>query len=164
MKISWWFTPRRGRLRTWEATRQSRLSFRCATNPDAGVRWAVANGLNGSERADAIATIIELMDDANDDVRDWATFARGTQCPVDSLEIRDALRKRLTDSYEMARNEAVWGLAQHKDPQGLKMLIDRLCAEKWMAGDEMAAAKTLDVPHDTPAEDLVAGLQKLLDA
>jgi hypothetical protein len=32
-----------------------------------------------------------------------------------------------------------------------------------MAGDEMAAAETLDVPHDTPMEELRAGLQKLLD-
>jgi HEAT repeat protein len=132
-------------------------------DPDVDVRWAVANGLNGSERPDAIETIIELMDDPDDNVRDWATFALGTQCDVDSPEIRDALRKRLSDSYEMARNEAVWGLAQHKDPQGIRMLVDRLSADEWMAGDEMAAAKTLDVPHDTPMEELRASLQKLLD-
>lgn len=133
-------------------------------NPHPDVRWAVANGLHGSERGDAIATIIELMDDADDNVRDWATFALGTQCHVDSMEIREALRKRLGDSYEMARNEAVWGLAQHKDPQGIKMLVDRLSADEWMAGDEMAAAETLDMANDTPAEGLRAGLQKLLDA
>ncbi len=133
-------------------------------NPDADVRWAVANGLNGSERPDAITTIIELMDDSDDNVRDWATFALGTQCSVNSPEILNALRKRLFDSYEMARNEAVWGLAQHKDLAGLKMLIERLSADEWMAGDEMAAAETLDVRHDTPPEELLAGLQKLLDS
>jgi HEAT repeat protein len=131
-------------------------------NPDADVRWAVADGLNGSERPDAIATIIELMDDPDDNVRDWATFTLGTQCGVNSPEIVDALRKRLNDSYEMARNEAVWGLAQHKDPLGIKMLIERLEADEWMRGDEMAAAETLDVRHDTPPEELLAGLQKLL--
>jgi hypothetical protein len=133
-------------------------------NPDADVRWAVANGLNGSDRPDAIATIIELMDDSDDNVRDWATFALGTQCSANSPEILDALRKRLNDSYEMARNEAVWGLAQHKDPLGIKMLIERLEADEWMTGDEMAAAETLDVRHDTPPEELLAGLQKLLDS
>jgi len=133
-------------------------------NPDPGVRWAIANGLNGSERADAIATIVGLMDDPDDNVRDWATFALGTQCPVDSLDIREALRKRLGDSYEEARVEAVWGLAQHKDPQGIRLLIERLSADGWTAGDEMAAADTLDVSCDTPAEKLVAGLRRLLEA
>jgi HEAT repeat protein len=133
-------------------------------NPDPDVRWAVANGLNGSERPDAIATIIELMDDPDDNVRDWATFALGTQCRATSPEILEALRKRLNDNCEMACNEAVWGLAQHKDEQGIKMLIERLSADEWMAGDEMAAAETLDVPHSTPPEELLAGLQKLLDS
>jgi HEAT repeat protein len=131
-------------------------------NPDPGIRWAVANGLNGSERPDAIAIIIELTDDADDNVRDWATFALGTQCPVDSPEIREALRKRLNDRCEMARDEAVWGLAQRQDPQGIRMLVERLTADEWKAGDEMAAAETLDMPHDTPAQHLRAGLQKLL--
>jgi HEAT repeat protein len=134
------------------------------SNPDPDVRWAVANGLNGSERPDAIVTIIQLMDDIDGNVRDWATFALGTQCSVTSPEILTALRKRLNDSCEMASNEAVWGLAQHKDPQGIKMLIERLSADEWMTGDEMAAAETLDVPHSTPPEELLAGLQKLLDS
>lgn len=133
------------------------------TNPDPDVRWAVANGLNGSERPDAIATVIELMDDPDDNVRDWATFALGSQCSINSQEIHDALCKRLSDTYEMARNEAVWGLAQHKEPQGIRMLIDRLSADEWMAGDEMAARKTLDVSMDIPTNELVRGLQKLLD-
>jgi HEAT repeat protein len=134
------------------------------TNSDPDTRWAVANGLNGSERQDAIATLIELMDDSDDNVRDWATFALGTQCDVDLPEIREALRKRLGDPYKNARDEAVWGLAQHKDPHGIQLLIDRLSAHEWMAGDEMAAAKALDMQLDTQTEELVAGLQKLLDA
>ncbi|MGA2877667.1 MAG: HEAT repeat domain-containing protein [Bryobacteraceae bacterium] len=138
------------------------ISLRKSLDPD--IRWAVANGLNGSERADAIATIIELLDDLDDKVRVWATFALGTQWQVDSPEIRDALRKRLNDSYEMARNEAVWGLAQRKDPQGIRMLVERLSADEWMPGDEMAAAETLGVPYNTPAEELRGGLQMLLDA
>jgi len=39
-----------------------------------------------------------------------------------------------------------------------------LSADGWMAGDEMAAAETLDVPYDTPPEELLVGLQKLLDS
>jgi HEAT repeat protein len=133
-------------------------------NPAPEVRWAVANGLNGSERDDAIATVIELMDDPDDNVRDWATFALGTQCKADCAQIREALRKRLNDTYKNVRDEAVWGLAQHKDAQGMRMLVERLSAEHWIAGDEMAAAEILDMPHDAAAQDLLAGLQKLLDA
>ncbi len=66
--------------------------------------------------------------------------------------------------YKNMRDEAVWGLAQRRDRQGLRMLIDRLSAEHWIAGDEYAAAHTLDVPHDTPADDLLVGLKRLLDA
>ncbi|HEX5228228.1 MAG TPA: HEAT repeat domain-containing protein [Bryobacteraceae bacterium] len=132
-------------------------------HPDPDVRWAVTNVLHGAENADVIDALIELMDDPDDNVRDWATFALGTQCSIDSTAIRDALRKRLNDPYKEARDEAGWGLAQRRDKQGLRMLIDRcLSAEHWIAGDEMAAAETLDLPHDTPAEELCAGLQKLL--
>ncbi len=136
------------------------IEMRANSNPD--VRWAVAHGIQGSQREDAIATLIELMDDADDKVRDWATFELGTQCSVDSPEIREALRKRLTDSFEEVRDEAVWGLAQHKDLQGLKMLIDRLSADEWRAGDEMAAAETLGLPRGTPTQELLEGLQKIL--
>jgi HEAT repeat protein len=131
------------------------------SDPDPDVRWAVANGLNGTERADAITTLIELMDDPNDNVRDWATFALGTQCSVDSPEIRQSLRKRLDDSYEEARAEAIWGLVLRKDSHGIEILIDRLRDDPW-PGDQWAAADVLEVSHDTPVEKLRSGLQKLL--
>jgi HEAT repeats len=136
------------------------ISMRNNLNPD--VRWAVANGLNGSERPDAIATLIELMDDSNDNVRDWATFALGTQCPMDSPEIRDALRSRLGDSYEDANAEAVWGLARRKDEQGLRILIERLGDRDHGRGDEMAACEILGLKYDVPAEELRERLLPLL--
>jgi HEAT repeat protein len=130
-------------------------------NGDPDVRWAVANLLSGADRSDAIGTLIELMDDVNDNVRDWATFALGTQCSVDSAEIRDALTKRLSDSYDDARAEAVWGLARRQDKQGIRMLIEALMDSEHGAGHEMAASE-LDVPSDTPVEQLCDGLRKLL--
>jgi HEAT repeat protein len=116
---------------------------------DPNVRWAVANGMHGSEREDAIATLIELMDDPDDNVRDWATFGLGTQCDEDSPLIREALRKRIEDSYENARREAVWGLARRKDEQGLQILIDWLSTDPW-PGDEMAARDVLGLMSDAP--------------
>jgi HEAT repeat protein len=130
-------------------------------NSDPYVRWAVAHGMQGSQREDAIATLIELMDDVNDNVRDWATFELGTQCDVDSPQIRDALRMRLGDGFEEARDEAIWGLAQRKDQQGLSMLIDRLSADEWIEGDEMAAREVLGLKSNASAEELREGLQKL---
>ena len=135
------------------------IQMRQYSDPD--VRWAVANGLHGSERPDAIATLIELMEDGDDNVRDWATFGLG-QGEVDSPEIRDALRKRLNDSYEDARAEGIWGLARRRDERGLRMLIEDLGDPEHGRGHEAAAADTLGLPSDTPAEQLCDGLRKLL--
>lgn len=130
-------------------------------NSDTDVRWAVAHGMQGSQREDAIATLIELMDDAEDNVRDWATFGLGMQCDVDTPEIRAALRKRLSDAYEEARNEAIWGLARRKDELGLGLLLARLDSDHW-SGDEMAAEDILGLTSDASVEDLREGLRKLL--
>ena len=130
-------------------------------NPDPDVRWAVANGLNESNRTDAIATIVELMDDSDDNVRDWATFALGTQCKMDTPEIREALRKRLADGYEDARDEAVWGLAKRKDEYAINVLLHRLMSEEWKAGDEMAARDLLGKTAEASVNELCEGLRKL---
>ncbi len=130
-------------------------------HPDTGVRHAVAYGMGGRTEAER-STLIELMDDDDDEVRNWATFELGTICDVNSPEIRDALRKRLNDSFEEARSEAVWGLARRKDPEGLRILLERLASETWEEGDGMSAAEVLDVPHDTSPEELRLGLRKLL--
>lgn len=111
----------------------------------------------------AIQTLIELMGDLDDDVRDWATFELGTQCDADSPEIRDALRKRLEDPHVYARNEAIWGLVKRKDPLGLQLLLERLELGSWVDGDEWAAAEALGLTEtDTSPDDLLLGLRKLL--
>ncbi len=110
---------------------------------------------------DAIATIIELMDDSDDNVRDWATFALGTQCKMDTPEIREALRKRLADGYEEARDEAIWGLVQRKDEYAINELLRRLTSEEWKAGDEMAARDLLGQTSDASVNELCEGLRKL---
>jgi hypothetical protein len=87
------------------------------------------------------------MEDRDKEVRDWATFSISLAwpTPVDSPAIRDALRKRLTDSYSAVRAEAVWGLARRKDLQGLTLLLRRLEAKSWTMGDEIAAAEKVYV-------------------
>lgn len=139
--------------------------------PDPDVRWAVAYGMAGSERPEAIRTLIELMEDDNDEVRNWATFGLGEAYvedgsgrlgTLDSSEIREALRKRLSDSFGEVRDEAIWGLAQRRDPAALQLLLERLDSEHWISGDEMAVAEILGLAHGTPIEDLRRGLRNLL--
>jgi HEAT repeat protein len=103
------------------------------------------------------------MKDPDDEVRNWATFALGQQTQYDSTEIRDAIRERLSDTFEDARDEAVWALAIRHDPQGLRLLLDRLEAVNYKAGDEYAACDTLGVSVLNPdVDDLRDGLRTLL--
>jgi hypothetical protein len=47
------------------------------------------------------------MGDANEEVRDWATFGFGVLGDLDSADIRDALLQRLSDANEHVRDEAM---------------------------------------------------------
>jgi HEAT repeat protein len=67
-----------------------------------------------------------MMEDPDGDVRDWATFGVGVLGEEDSVELRDALYRRLSDSDPDASEEAVVGLAKRKDPRVLPKLIDLL--------------------------------------
>jgi HEAT repeat protein len=140
------------------------LSVRQSTN--AHVRHAVAAGLLGETSPEAVEALIALMRDVDDDVRDYATWSLGSEpingTPVDSPAIRQAFRERLTDTFEDARLEAIWGLAIRKDPDGLKILLERVEADEWASGDQEAAAYLLGLPYDTPIEDLRDGVRKVL--
>jgi len=110
------------------------------------------------------------MEDDDDEVRNWATFGLasasvagpGRLRTLDSIAIRDALRKRLNDSFDEVRDEAIWGLALRKEPAALGILLARLSSEEWASGDEMAAAEVLELDYKTPVEDLRHGLRRLL--
>jgi len=77
------------------------------------------------------------MEDTDDDVRDWATFGLGVSTG-DSPQIREAFRRSLNDTFLDVRQEAIWGLARRKDPEGLLLLLEQLEAHVWAAGDEWA--------------------------
>ncbi len=130
---------------------------------DAGVRHAVAVGLMGNPKG--VSSLIKLIEDEDDEVRNWATFSLGMISTGDTPEIRNALKRRLEDSFGEVRAEAMWGLSQRKDPVGLKMLLDCIDDDdECLSGDLMAAAETLDVDYDTPVSDLRAGLRKILES
>jgi HEAT repeat protein len=98
---------------------------RLAGHPEGDVRALVARALPSSTSPEfqgdptVVSALIGLMTDDVDEVRDWATFALGTQLGDDSVQIRDALAQRLDDPYEDAQYEALVGLARRRDPRAL---------------------------------------------
>jgi len=97
-----------------------------ADHLDENVRFGVVHGLSGYEDNRAIETLIQLSDDNDSDVRDWATFGLGTQIEADTPAIRDALRARLDDPDDDTRMEALAGLARRCDPgviEALRVLL-----------------------------------------
>ncbi len=139
-------------------------------HPDSDVRHAVACCFELGKRPDGVGVLIGLMEDESEVVRDWATFVLGS-CEVDeggvwhyadSPEIRAAFRRRLEDTYEEARREAIWGLAKRRDPLGVKLLLNILESAEWWSGDEDTAGELLGLKRGSSIEDLCQGLRGLL--
>ena len=72
-----------------------------------------------------LASLIAMMRDPDNGVRDWATFALAAR-DDDSKEVRQALLDRSTDPDFDARSEAIWGLARRRDPRALPLLLAAL--------------------------------------
>jgi len=104
--------------------------IRLAGHGDSGVRFQVATALPSCEEGGdpqllALA-LIGLMEDPDEDVRDWATFGLGTLTELDGPEVREALVGRLSDENRDARDEALLGLARRRDRRVLPVLAARL--------------------------------------
>jgi len=109
------------------------------------VREAVAHALTGHDEADVIALLIELTADVDDGVRDWATFAIGTQTDADGPRIRKALFDRLADADEEIRGEALVGLARRRDTGVIDCVAEALQSSNPLqlvfdAADELLSA------------------------
>lgn len=96
-----------------------------ARHPDPRVREALALSLPGLRPDHPVAPrvvdcALRLSADPIARVRDWACFALGRQWPeVDNLDVRAALRARLTDEDTDTRGEALIGLALRHDDAAL---------------------------------------------
>ncbi len=95
-------------------------------HPDAIVRYGLTFALLGFEDDLAIATLIELSEDEDEDVRDWATFGIGSMIERDTPEIREVLFRRLNDPHEDVQFEAMAGLAIRKDRRVLDRIVDEI--------------------------------------
>jgi HEAT repeat protein len=103
------------------------IAQRLAAHPDAGVRLDATHALYScagepAARA-AVAALIELSQDPDDDVRDWATFGLGTDIDADGSALRDALAARLDDPHRDVREEAAVGLSRRGDPRAFAAVL-----------------------------------------
>lgn len=118
------------------------------------VRLAVAVALPACSVESAppavVTALIELTDDRDDDVRNWATFALGRQLEVDSAALRDALWERVSDESPDVREEAIAGLARRRDRRSLPLvaqLLDSGDVPSWLFDAAASLADASLVPR-----------------
>jgi HEAT repeat protein len=103
------------------------LMIQNCSHEDGKVRFAVACALgNFADDPRTVQALIVLMEDRDDDVRDWATFGLGVLGHTDSPEIRVALLKRANDPNPDERGEALAALANRGESQAIPPLIAEL--------------------------------------
>lgn len=102
------------------------MLLQLGTHPEAGVRRAVASALGGHLENEAVDGLILLSGDADEEVRDWATFELGQLIECDTPTLRAALHARLDDHSADIRGEAIEGLAKRGDRSVLPTLIREL--------------------------------------
>lgn len=133
-------------------------------HPSVDVRLAVACTLgNFANDPRGVETLLALMQDVDEDVRDWATFGLGVQGDLDSEEIRDVLWLRMSDPNPDVREESMVGLGKRKDRRALPALIAELNEPGFSDRMIEAADAFLDenVPRaDRGADYYVAALKK----
>lgn len=110
----------------------------------ADVRYAVACALLTIESDLAVTMLIQLSEDSDTKVRDWAAFGLGSQIDMDSEEIRDALFRRVADSDDETRGEAFLGLALRGDSRVIEPLLEVLCSNSVGKLDVEAAREIAD--------------------
>lgn len=100
------------------------LELRQHADPD--VRLGVVLGLSQYDDREAVDGLIELSRDIDDEVRNWATFALGSQINIDTPSLREALFQRLQDDNSEIRGEALVGLARRKDERVMEAVAHAL--------------------------------------
>jgi HEAT repeat protein len=88
--------------------------FKDSTNRQ--VKEGLVLALSGIDHPSAINALIQLSNDKASWVRNWATFAIGSQIERDSDSIKSALWCNTKDKSKNVREEAIKGLAARKDP------------------------------------------------
>ena len=85
-------------------------------HPDDSVRFSLTSAL-AVDVPEAVAALVKLTADPDEEIRNWSTFGLGTLVSFDTPEIREALKARLNESESEIRGEALIGLANRRDPK-----------------------------------------------
>jgi HEAT repeat protein len=110
----------------WKDERAIEPALQRLHHPNDDVRFSVVFAISCHDDPRAIAGLIQLSSDRNNETRDWATFGLGSQIETDTPEIRDAPAARLNDPYPDVIDEAIVGLAQRHDPRAFEPLLKNL--------------------------------------
>ncbi len=138
---------------------------RAASDPSAIVRFEVAFALGSfywvdedqSHKSAAAAALLRLMDDQDEDVRDWATFGIH-QGSHDTPETRARLWQALDDANPDVRGEAAEGLALFGDRSLIPRLDVLLREDEALPSLYFMAAEELADPVLLPA--VVVGAER----
>ncbi len=122
-----------------------------ANHSDCRIRWHVAVGLANYQKAQAIELLIQLTEDADELVRDWATFGLNGRVDIDSPAVRAAFVARLDDGDAHTRAEALYGLAELHDPRVVPAILREFEGSN-------GAPKLFDLVEDTPDYRLLPAL------
>ena len=125
-------------------------------HPDARVRWALVHTLGDFDEPTALAAMLRLAADRDDEVRDWATFSLGTLSEADDETIRARLWANAHDADRDVRGEAVVGLARRSDPRVIALLRERL-------RDDDCRVYELEAAQEMPRAELLEPLLALRD-
>jgi HEAT repeat protein len=119
-----------------------------AHHPDPDIRFQVAMALPlvapTADLRPITATLIELSNDVDEEIRDWATFGLGAQLTVDGLDVRSALWARCFDPNPAVRAEGICGLARRRDPVAVPFVAQLLAAGDIDSAPVQAAAFLAD--------------------
>jgi len=118
--------------------------------PSADMRYASVRALMPHDTPRVVDALAKLSRDSDRDVRNWATFALGSQLESSSPPLRAALLERLTDEDPEIRGEALLGLARRGETSIVSALQRELDGElhgEWAA----EAAASLGDPRLLPA-------------
>jgi hypothetical protein len=120
-------------------------------HPHENVRYSVAYAL-GCYHDDptSIKVLQDLVEDIDQDVRDWAIFGLGVLGNADSEEIRVTFLKHLDDPFLDARIEAAAALGKRRDTRLAKPLILMLKRDGALNGIIEAAKELLEFSDDRP--------------
>lgn len=105
---------------------QSKLTLGLEKHASKDVRLALAFALDSHQDFKGIDMLVDLTNDKEDEVRDWAVFGLGVLGSVNCPQVNDALFARMDDPIVEIRHQALEGLAKRRDRRALPVLVREL--------------------------------------